>query len=160
MKRTFVALMLAACVVASCVMGADPSRAEGALAMGYSGSVSKDGIAVGAAWNEPNKEAARASALKRCQNYKPAPKMAARCKVITTFSRQCVATAFDPKFGTPGAGVAIGPDKDSAEAVALAMCEASAGIAQRTACIVMKSSGAISNTVASSVDGTVCDTRD
>jgi len=160
MKRTFVALVLAACVVAPWVLAPNPSRAEGALAMGYSGSVAKDGIAVGTAWNEPNKEKARALALKRCQDYKPAPKMAARCKVITTFSRQCVATAFDPKFGTPGAGVAIGPDKDSAEAVALAMCEVSAGVGRRTACVVMKGAGAISNTVASSVDGTVCDTRD
>jgi hypothetical protein len=159
MKRTFVALMLIACA-AAWVMAPNPSRAEGALAMGYSGNVTKDGIAVGTAWNEPNKERARALALKRCQDYKPAPKMAARCKVITTFSRSCAATAFDPKFGTPGAGVALGPDKDSAEAMALAMCEVTAGPGRLTACIVMKGSGAISSTVASSVDGTVCDSRE
>ena len=136
------------------------SNAEGALAIGSTGNVAKDGIAMGTIVNRPTREMASAKALEECQHY-PAAKLASqRCKVITTFTRQCFATAYDPKKGTPGVGFAIGPDRASAEALALAVCQATAGSDRVQSCVVTGASEKLSTQVASSTTGTVCDTRD
>jgi hypothetical protein len=86
--------------------------------------------------------------------------MAKLCKVIETFTRQCFATAYDPKSGTPGAGWAIGPDKAAAEKLALAACQATAGDNRRGFCIVTTASSELSTTGASSLADTLCDTHD
>jgi hypothetical protein len=135
-----------------------PSDAEGAIAIGTTGDMIKDGVAAGTTVNKPTKEEARAAALKDCQGFLPAKLAAKQCKVITTFTRQCVASAFDPKAGTPGAGLAIGPDKEGAEALALALCQASAGKDRLKYCVVMVASATTTSTGSSK--GTICDTHD
>ena len=143
-----------------CFLQPNSSNAESALAIGSTGNVAKDGVAIGAVVNRPTKEKAIAAALEECQLCPSAKLAAQRCKVITTFTRQCFATAFDPKKGTPGAGFAIGPDKQSAEAIALAVCQMTAGIDRVKYCVVTGVSEKLSTEVASSTKGTVCDTQD
>jgi hypothetical protein len=111
-----------------------PAAAEGALAVGSSGNVAKDGIAVGGAIDKPTKQAAIDQALETCRKYKGAPKMAALCQIVGSFTRECFATAYDDKAGTPGVGWAIGPDKETAEERALAACKATAGASRRQFC--------------------------
>jgi hypothetical protein len=137
-----------------------PSTAAAALAVGTTGDMIKSGIATGVSSNEPTKEAASALALKRCQSYSAAKLAAQQCKIITTYTRLCFASAFDPKLGTPGAGLALGQDKEGAEALALTLCQASAGKDRAKYCVVMTASGAMSATAASSEKGTLCDTHD
>ena len=111
-----------------------PAAAEGALAVGASGNVAKDGIALGGAIDKPTKQAAIDQALETCRKYDGAPKMAAICRIVATFRRECFAINFDPKPGTPGVGWAIGPTKAAAEERALAACQTTAGAARRKFC--------------------------
>jgi hypothetical protein len=130
LRRSLTGAVMLAAVVAA--MG--PAAAEGALAVGSSGNVAKDGIALGGAIDKPTKEAARQQALETCRKYQGAPKMAAICKIVATFTRECYATAFDPKAGTPGVGWAVASDKETAEERALAACQATAGASRREFC--------------------------
>lgn len=110
--------------------------AEGALAVGSTADVSKDGIAFGTAINYKTPAAARDAALEKCRGYKPAPKAAAECQLVGTFRRECWAIAMDPKPGTPGAGWAIATNKATAEQRALDACKTTAGAKRRSYCAV------------------------
>src|SRR5882672_4279902 len=102
------------CVVALIAVAAvasTPAGADGALAVGSTSDVAKDGIAVGTSVNYKSSTEAREAALKRCREYKPAPKAAAMCQSVGTFKGECYAVSFDPKPGTPGAGWAIASTK-------------------------------------------------
>jgi Domain of unknown function (DUF4189) len=125
--------------LAGIILAAHGASGEGALAVGTSGNVAKDGIAIGAGINKPTKDAAVEQALKTCREFKGAPKMAKLCKIVTTFTRECYATAYDPKPGTPGTGWAFGPDKPTAEARAKSACEETAGAGRREFCAVSQS---------------------
>src|SRR5882672_7684414 len=120
MIRTGVLLVLAATVIGASV----PASAEGALAVGSTSNVSKDGIAFGTAVNYKSNGEARSAALDKCRGYKPAPKAAAECQLVGSFKRECWAIAMDPKPGTPGAGWAIASTKATAEQRALDACKA------------------------------------
>jgi hypothetical protein len=130
----FFALLAAVALSAS-----SPAGAAGALAVGSTSDVSKDGIAVGTSINYDTPEEARAAALKRCREYKPAPKAAAMCQSVGTFRGECYAVSFDPKAGTPGAGWAIASTKDLAEERALENCKATAGANRREFCRIEES---------------------
>ena len=106
----------------------------GSARVGSSGNVARDGIALGGAIDKPTREAAIAQALETCRKYQGAPKMAAICTIVATFTRECCATADDPKAGTPGVGWAVASDKATAEERALAACEATAGASRRGFC--------------------------
>jgi hypothetical protein len=108
--------------------------ADGAVAVGTTGDVVKDGIAFGRAVNE-SKEAAAESALRNCRTFH-ARAAADRCKVVATFSGECFAIAYDPKPGTPGAGWGVGANQFLANQKAIAMCEETAGSARRGQCEV------------------------
>jgi hypothetical protein len=125
LSRGFVAIV-AVCVVPLC--GAPMSaHAFGAMAVGQTTSIVKDGIAMGTAWRYATSEAASKKALSNCHNYKSAPRAAAECRVIATFHSECYAISLDPKAGTPGAGWAIASDEETAKARALAHCKLTAG---------------------------------
>jgi len=130
----FAMTAICACAWLGALSVSRPAAAEGALAVGASGNVAKDGIALGGAIDKPTKQAAIDQALATCRKYDGAPKMAALCRIVATFTRECFATAFDPKTGTPGVGWAIGPDKPTAEERALAACQATAGASRRQFC--------------------------
>jgi hypothetical protein len=123
-------------VLATAVLLGTGSRswAEGAVAMGTTGNVVRDGIAFGMTVNEPKDQAAE-SAVKRCRTFQ-ARAAAERCKVVATFSGQCFAVAYDPQPGTPGHGWGVGPDQLAANQKAIAMCEETAGPARKGYCQV------------------------
>ncbi len=103
------------------------TMAEGALAIGSTGNVVADGVAVGGSFDKPTAEEAIASALRTCRSQPDVRKAAARCRIVRTFTRKCYAAAFDPKVGTPGFGWGLGPDVATATRQAMAHCRASAG---------------------------------
>ena len=127
-------------VLAVCCLRSDVGTAEGAVALGLPGDVAKLGYALGIAVNAHTEAAAKAAAMRLCQNDESASRQGkAVCKVMQTFHRQCAAEANDPKAGTPGWGWAIAPDLATAEKNAIANCVATAGSDRRDACKVLRS---------------------
>jgi hypothetical protein len=136
----FVRRILAGAVICAAVHAITPAAlAEGAIAIGASGNFAKDGFAFGGAINKSSTDEAGQQALATCKKYEGAPKMAAICRVVLTFTRECYALAFDPKPGTPGVGWAISDDKVKAEERAQKNCEATAGAGRRDFCKVNQS---------------------
>jgi hypothetical protein len=129
----FAVMMTAAITMSS------SADADGALAVGSTANVVKDGIAVGTSVNYESADAALQAALKRCKDYKPAPKAAGMCRSVGTFKNECYAVSFDPKEGTPGAGWAIAPTKELAEERAMANCKITAGEDRRDFCKIEES---------------------
>ena len=130
------------CVVALIAIAAvasSPAGADGALAVGSTSDVIKDGIAVGTSINYKTADEAAAAALQRCHDYKPAPKAAALCMSVGTLKGECYAVSFDPKAGTPGAGWAIASTKALAEERAIANCKITAGEGRRDFCRIEES---------------------
>jgi hypothetical protein len=127
------------CAVAVVVLAGAAARADGALVVGSTADVAKDGIAIGTSINYKSPEEADAAALERCRNYKPAPKAAAQCRSVGTFKGECYAISFDPKDGTPGAGWAIAATKALAEQRAMANCQITAGEGRRDFCRIEES---------------------
>ena len=133
-----VAMFVAAMVITG-LTGSTPAGADGAIAVGSTSNVARDGIALGTAINYKTPDEARDAAVKRCHAFKPAPKAAALCQLVGTFKGECYAIAFDPKAGTPGAGWAIAATKELAEQRALANCKATAGPARQDFCVIDES---------------------
>ncbi len=127
------------CALAVVMLAGAAARADGALAVGSTADVAKDGIAIGTSVNYKGPEAADAAALEKCRGYKPAPKAAAQCRSVGTFKGECYAISFDPKDGTPGAGWAIAATKELAEQRAMANCQITAGDGRRDFCRIEES---------------------
>jgi hypothetical protein len=136
--RTGALAWLVVAALAAAAMGAGVGRerawAEGAIAVGSTGDVVRDGIAFGMAI-DVSKDAAGEIAVQRCRTFE-AKAAAERCQVVATFSGECFAIAYDPKPGTPGAGWGIGPDQLVANQKAVAMCEQGAGPSRKGYCQV------------------------
>jgi hypothetical protein len=129
----------AVALVAVAAVATSPALADGALAVGSTADVARDGIAVGTSINYGSPGEAEQAALKRCKDYKPAPKAAAQCRSVGTFKDECYAVSFDPKEGTPGAGWAMAATKAQAEQRAVANCQITAGEGRRDFCRVEES---------------------
>jgi hypothetical protein len=100
--------------------------AEGALAIGTTGNVPVDGVAIGGSVNDSTRDGAISAALAKCRSQPDVRKAAARCKIVRTFTGKCYAAAFDPKPNTPGFGWGLGPDVAAATRTAMAYCQKSA----------------------------------
>lgn len=124
----------AACIVA---LATAPAAAEGALAVGSTGNITADGVAVGWSYNYPEGQAVNL-AIDKCKAFK-APRATPHCRLIGTFKDECFAVALDPKDGTPGVGWAFAPDKSRAETRAMESCKATAGASRRDYCKVSNS---------------------
>jgi hypothetical protein len=122
-RSTVVSLTAVFCLVAAWSHGA---AAEGAMALGVTGNVAKDGYAIGIDINSGSEAEARDAALKYCQTH-GSTVARAKCEIFATFRNQCAAEAEDSKAGTPGAGWAIAADKAAAEKMAMMNCRATAG---------------------------------
>jgi len=112
--------------------------AEGAIALGITGDIAADGYSIGINVNSATAQQARDAALDWCRNH-GSRVTTAKCEVVTSFHHQCAAEAQDPKPGTPGAGWAIAPDKDTAEKLAMTTCRATAGKARVGECKIVAS---------------------
>ena len=121
------------------VLAGSPARADGALAVGSTSDVARDGIALGSAVNYKTAEEAVAAALEICRNFKRAPKAAALCQSVGSFRGECYAVSFDPKAGTPGTGWAIAPTKELAERRAMQNCRITAGSTRAEFCRIEES---------------------
>jgi hypothetical protein len=127
-----------ACLFALAGLAPGPAAAHGALAIGLPSNVAKDGVAIGFSYNYESRDTAEARALKECLSFMDAPPSTrALCKVIESFSRQCVAIALDPDAGTPGVGWAIAAALQSAEGSAMERCRDTAGANRRAFCKLM-----------------------
>jgi hypothetical protein len=102
------------------------AASEGAMALGVTGNITKDGYAIGINVNSGSEAEASAAALKYCQSH-GSDVARAKCEIFATFRDQCAAEAEDPQPGTPGAGWAIAADKAAAEKMAMMNCLATAG---------------------------------
>jgi Domain of unknown function (DUF4189) len=134
MSKLIRCLVLGAAVTSAAFGTTSAARTEGAIAVGTSGNFAKDGFAFGGSIDKESVDAAREQALETCRKFEGAPKMAAMCRVIATFSRECYALSMDPKTGTPGVGWSIASDKETAEDRALANCRVTAGPNRRDEC--------------------------
>lgn len=112
--------------------------AHGALAVGITGDIAKDGYSLGINVNSQTPEKAREQALNWCRTH-GGPLSKPKCKVISTFQHQCAAEAEDPQAGTSGAGWAVGATKEDAEKIAMSNCVAAAGKARQKLCKVTAS---------------------
>ena len=130
---------LSAAAVGLSLAAPHAALAEGAIAIGASGDIAKEGFAFGAAINKSSADDAGQQALATCKKYEGAPKMAAICKVVFHFAHECYALSFDPKAGTPGVGWAIAADKETAEERALKNCQVTAGPDRRDFCKINQS---------------------
>jgi len=125
--------------IVALVMGfqfaAGPALADGAVALGRPADIAKAGVAIGISSGYEDQENAQQQALERCRSNKDAPPSTkALCRLIANFKDQCAAVAIDKKAGTPGFGWAIGTDKATAQAEALAICIATAGKSREKFC--------------------------
>jgi hypothetical protein len=123
--------MVAAALAAACcalVVAAWPQQAaaEGAIALGVTGNITKDGYAIGINVNSKSAAEAREAALKYCRSH-GSDVARAKCEIFATFRDQCAAEAEDPEPGTPGAGWAVAADEAAAEKMAMMNCLATAG---------------------------------
>jgi hypothetical protein len=66
--------VLIGCTVVLSMLACAGARSEGALAVGSTGNVAKDGIAFGTANNIKTREQAVATAMEYCRKYASAPK--------------------------------------------------------------------------------------
>jgi hypothetical protein len=112
------------------------ATAEGAIAVGAPKDVAKDGYAYAYSTGKPDMQAARTEALETCRKPGSGKSEQGRnfCKVVGTFTNECVAVAMDPGTGTPGVGWAIGGTLKLAEANAMAQCKATAGAGRQQYC--------------------------
>ena len=125
-KKSVATLLAALCCVLFAAAWPHRAAAEGAMALGVTGNITKDGYAIGINVNSSSEAQARDAALKYCQSH-GSDVARAKCEVFATFHNQCAAEAEDPKPGTPGAGWAIAADKATAEKMAMTNCLATAG---------------------------------
>ena len=125
MLKGLVSLAVACCAF---LMAAWPQgvAAEGAMALGVTGNITKDGYAIGINVNSGGEAEARDAALKYCQSH-GSDVARAKCEIFATFRDQCAAEAEDPQPGTPGAGWAVATDKAATEKMAMMNCLATAG---------------------------------
>ena len=131
--------LLAVLSVVGAVTAPNRSIAAGALAVGLPPDVVKGGFTYGYSNNKTDANQAGATALDQCRSTKDAKSDAhlqSLCKVIQSYSNQCVAVAMDPLAGTPGVGWSIAADAHTAQAQALAACEKTAGPGRAAACVV------------------------
>ena len=105
---------------------AQGAAAEGAMAIGVTGNITKDGYSIGININSDSEAQARESAIKYCRSH-GSDVARAKCEIFATYRDQCAAEAEDPQPGTPGAGWAIAADKAVAEKMAMINCLATAG---------------------------------
>jgi hypothetical protein len=112
-------------ILLAAIVAVAPARSEGALATGEPADLAEDGVSFGFSYGYTTMEEARERALAECKGQTGASdEVKALCKIVATFSGQCVSVALDPAEGEPGFGWAVGADQAAADLIALAKCRA------------------------------------
>jgi hypothetical protein len=132
----------AAALLLAALLGASPSRADSALAVGLPADVGHDGFASGFELNATDMDTARKGAIAGCQKSVGASETARKlCKVVATFHNQCFAVAIDPDNGTPGVGWSIAENQTMADSQAIAQCRTTAGPSRQQYCVISEGQG-------------------
>lgn len=119
---------------------ATPAFAWGALAVGTTGDVAKDGLAMGFTENMPTEQAAKDDALALCKaEAAKRPDAAAKCEVAQTFQNECYAIAIDKGEGTTGWGWSVKANQYEAKAEALDDCQINSQDGRQPYCEVVAS---------------------
>ena len=136
--RTASIFLFALCCASAGVTSTQPAAAAGAMAVGITGDIAKDGYSIGIATDSGTEQQAKDAALGHCKTH-GGPLSESKCEIIVTFTNMCAAEAEDPQPGTPGAGWAVGIDKATAEKMAMTTCLATAGKSRMQYCKVATS---------------------
>jgi len=104
-----------------------PAGAAGALAVGTTGNVAQDGVAIGVAGDYETTAEARNAALEECRSADASPQTRQRCQIVRDYKFQCTAVAMDEAVGQPGIGWAVNRDETRAQWDALTECRRTAG---------------------------------
>jgi hypothetical protein len=130
--------VLVAALLGTALLQPDRAAAEGAIAVGQPKDVAKEGYAYAYSTGKADMQTARTEALETCRKPGSGKSDQGRklCKVVGTFTNECIAVAMDPKAGTPGVGWAIGGTLQLAEAQAVTRCKATAGAGRGEYCKV------------------------
>ena len=130
--------VLVASIFCTVLLQSQRAVAEGAIAVGQPKDVAKDGYAYAYSTGKADMQTARTEALETCRKPGSGKSDEGRklCRVVGTFTNECIAVAMDPKAGTPGVGWAIGGTLQLAEAQAITRCKATAGAGRGEFCKV------------------------
>jgi hypothetical protein len=132
MRKLFLAITL----FGSMMVQSSPGVAAGAVALGVPPDIAKDGVASFVSIRATTEEAKKAALAGRKGMQISSKTSRSFCKIVATFENQCVATALDPKDGTPGFGWAMASNSAQAKKQAISNCRDTAGPARQDACIV------------------------
>jgi hypothetical protein len=134
MKSIQIALLAAALTALSWTA----ASADGAIAVGQTGTAPRHEVAVGLSTDFANPNAAAADALARCKSSAGVKASTLRrCKVVQTFKNKCAAVAMDPLAGSNGFGYGIASSKTRARNTAIAQCAQTAGRNRASACRIL-----------------------
>ncbi len=129
------AITLSLCAAA---LSAAPAGADGAIAMGQTDSISANGLAFGAHYNDFDPSRIAVQAMAEC-TLSPASDTAHKaCKIIGTFSDQCFSLAQDSKTAPHGVGLSLAENRKRADILAMEQCRKMAGAATAKACAVLR----------------------
>jgi tetratricopeptide (TPR) repeat protein len=115
--------IVAALLAAALPPGA--ARAAGAIAVGQTDDLARDGYAFGVDYNDLRDSAAADLAVASCRATQARARD--KCAVVKTFHDECFAFAMDSKLAPRGAEWALALTREAAKAQALSQCRASAG---------------------------------
>ena len=115
-----------------------PAGAEGAIALGQTDSISADGLAFGAHYNDfdPNRIAGQSVA--ECALSQASETAHKACKIIGTFHDRCFALAQDAKLNPHGVGLSLAETRKAADALAMDQCRKMTGAAGAKTCAVLR----------------------
>jgi tetratricopeptide (TPR) repeat protein len=115
-----------------------PAGAEGAIALGQTDSISTDGLAFGAHYNDFDPNRTAGLSVGEC-TLSPASETAHKaCKIIGTFHDRCFALAQDAKLNPHGVGLSLAENRKAADALAMEQCRKMTGAAGAKACAVLR----------------------
>ena len=145
-KRTLISAGLTASFLLVAIsLQTTPAVAASAVAVGVAPGGPRIGYAIGFGINAADTEKAKAQAVDGCHGSTVTSGAAVNnnmqtarnnCKVVGTFSNQCIASAIDPKDGTPGVGWAVADTQQEADEQALVKCRKTAGSSRAKFCEV------------------------
>lgn len=115
-----------------------PAGADGAIAMGQTDSISVNGLAFGAHYNDFDPSRIAVQAMAECTLSTTSETAHKACKVIGTFSDQCFSLAQDSAAAPHGVGLSLAENRKRADIMAMDQCRKMAGHATAKTCAVLR----------------------
>jgi tetratricopeptide (TPR) repeat protein len=112
-------------VLLAATLAPSAARAAGAIAVGQTDDLARDGYAFGVDYNDLRDSAAADLAVASCRGTQARARD--KCAVVKTFHDECFAFAMDSKLAPRGVDWALALTREAAKAQALSQCRAAAG---------------------------------